>query len=467
MVPRPNEGTDANMKQKISFCIALVLLFVSLLPANAQAGACPGETILAGALAGSYPAQTVSCYYLTFLSSFVPEANESFPCGVGMRWNHRVLSGYDAEKSEAVFYVPPASWYYGQTPRIRFIISTYPNEYSLNPAGAEDLDLATLGIYYYADGDGYYSSQQRQIDQYTKITSWGSASLTGRDYYNSYLVDELLLTNTPAGGMIGISVNYNENDHVDFVISSFSISAYGDAVPDYCQIPNAVMPQPIIYPSPTFAATWTPGAATPTAITTAYPTAPAGTVYPTSTPTPFTFVTVPAESTPTSIPPLQLPTLQFSTPQIPEIPTLEISGGGGATVVPGSVPSLGDGIEIMVTRWFTSTQFAGGLDDTLPITATGSTDATIFQGPYAPTTDMPAYDGTVSSAIMRIPSMFATVIGYIKMPFVLMPHFTAFLVGIYIFLAVIIFVLMLKYGLRIGLAVVNWTIRIIELIPGL
>jgi hypothetical protein len=292
-------------------------------------------------------------------------------------------------------------------------------------------------------------------------------SIWGRDYFNAYLVDELLLANTPAGGMIGINVTYGDNDHVDFTVSSFSISAYGDAAPDYCPIPNAVMPQPTVYPSPTFEATWTPGAATPTAITTPYPTSPISTPYPTSTPTPFTFVTVPAENTPTSIPPLRLPTLQFTTPEIPEIPTLEISGGGGATVVPGSIPDLGDGIEIMVTRWYTSTQFGLGLDDTLPITETGSTEPTVFQGPFTPSADIPAYDGSFSSALMRIPAMFGTVIGYIKMPFALMPHFSVFLVGIYILLTVILFTLMLKYGLRIGLGVINWIIRIIELIPGL
>lgn len=455
------------MKRLLSLFVSLVL-FVSLTSSGqAQSGACPGETILAGAISGSYPDETIACYHLTFLSTFLPETNDSFPCGVAMRWDHRIVTGQDAERSELLFYVPPAAWYYGQTPRVRFIVSTYPNDYALTPAGADDLDLATLGIYYYADENGYYSSQRRVIGQYTKITSWGHSLLIGRDYFNAYLVDELLLADTPAGGMFGIDVTYGDNEHVDFTISSVSISAYGDAVPDYCPIPNAVMPQPTVYPSPTFEATWTPGAATPTVITTPYPTAVSGTVYPTSTPTPFTFVTVPAENTPTAISPLQLPTLRFSTPEMPVIPTLEISGGGGATVVPGSVPDLGDGIELMVTRWYTSTQLGIGLDDTIPITETGDSSAVVFQGPYAPSASIPSYDGSFSSAIMRIPAMFGMVIGFIKMPFALMPHFTVFLVGIYIFLAVILFTLMLKYGLRIGLAVINWIIRIIELIPGL
>lgn len=452
--------------------IILPLLFFFLLsthrPAAAQDGACPPYTIDGGSLAGYYPEDMIACANEGLLSQWTVIADDGFPCGQVMYWDHRILQPYDATQSEILFYVPPAAWYYGQLPRIKLLISTKPT-WSYFSTDAPSLDDALLGIYYFPESGDYYSSNLRSLSEYAKVTTYSAnASLGARYYYNVYFINEVLLADEPTGGMFAIIVFYGDNDHMDFAVSSVQISNYNDTFPDHCPIPNASNPDPTVFPTPTVEATWTPDGNTPTPITTPFPTSSYATVQPTATPTPFTFVTVPAIPSPTSIPPLRLNDLSFTTPVMPTIPTLQFSSSSGPTVVPGSIPDLGDGIELMVTRWFTSTQYSVGLTDTLPITYTEApTGSLVYQGPYAPSLEVPENEGTVTGAIMQIPSYFGASIGYLKMPFVLMPHFTTLLGGVYVLFSIMMFTMMLKYGLKIGLALVNWIIRIIELIPGM
>lgn len=466
------------MRKKRRLFVVIVFIAASILIAQkqvmAQSGACPPNSYLLGNPADSWQSSTKACTYNQLVVSLLDDTLDFYPC---QQWVNVLVWNVGQVIQDSVVYVPPAAQFLSQTARVRFHLWFIPvNPFqNLIPPGPE-YDTLPVKIEYYSSNGNLMSFSVHPLGDYTKISTWWDDGAGINHYYNVYIIDQTLYTDNGAGGFFKVRLLTTEDNRppngYSWAMSSWRAGAQGDYMPELCSIPNASLPGPTPHPTGTIPPTWTPNATpSPTPIQTPGATSIGTTPVPTWTPTAWVWPTLQAEITPSPWPHMSIPTVQFSTPGIPVVDPVTGSAPAIPTPDPVSIGSLASGIELVVTRWFTSTNYGLGLGEVLPIQqayTSGITSTYIISGAIAPTrTIIAANAGTVGGVLVGIPVYIGEAVGYWKMLGQLLPSFWPLLSGIIIYFFVVVFILLLRFGVHTAIALSEWLRRIIELIPGM
>ena len=506
--------------------LALITLLIILgLPdlAAAQNGLCPENSILLlPTPLGTWPAWVAVCNGggVPLDNQVIIEQDAYLPCTQYVSMGHNPFL-----EDPAVVYVPPDEWTVGPYARVQFEV-WFDEPYTMAaPSGYN------FWIVYFNQYGTITISENHTLDEYQSVIGIYEPEPGIGDYFRVWLVDEVLTINEVEGGYFMVQSRFDTLFATGFTnIASWRASRSDITQPLLCNVPWATMPPtPTPWWLPTATATGTPEPTntpvptapgntvtpvptwtrtpSPTPTGTAAPTdtpQPTATAVPTDTPvptyTPAVWSTIASPATATKWPDLALPLVPYATPQLPvaatiaplqatpwptpyfqtpELPEIEpINTPGPVETIEGSIDVglMATAISLVMTRYYTSTELALDLDETLPDWTTYSTppppigtrtvtDPAIYGG-LGPIQEAPVVPGTVTEALSMIPTGLAVVIGMVRMGPDLLPNFWSSILIIILYGLVAAFTLMLKYGLRIALALINWIIRLIELIPG-
>lgn len=507
------------MKRWIVILVIILGLAAAARPLLAQNGLCPeGSIMLFPTPLGTWPAWVAVCNGGNTDGQVFVEEDSGRPCGQYVR----MLSFPIILDDPAVVYVPPDEWVIGPYARVQFEL-WFDDPYHVNPPEF------SFWLVYFNQAGLIVTQENHTLSEYQYVTGWYEIEPGVGQAFKTWLIDETIITNETEGGyfMIVADVGGFPGDAASH-IASWRASRTDQTQPLLCPVPYATMPAtptPWWEPSPTATGTpeptntpvpTAPGSTitpvvtwtrtpSPTPTGTPAPTdtpQPTATAVPTDTPvptwTPASWSTIAAPATATKWPDLNLPLVPYATPQLPiaatiapllatpwptpyfqtpELPEIEpINTPGPVETIEGSIDVglMATAISLVMTRYYTSTELALDLDETLPDwsgsgltgTYTLTQQSPTQYGGLAPIASAPTPPSTVSGAFSMIITGLGVMIGMVRMGPDLLPNFWPSVLILMLFGLVTAFVLSLKYGLRIALALINWIIRLIELIPG-
>lgn len=342
---------ERRIKSVLIIIVATALFFLAQ-PGHVAAQSCPPTSYLLGQPADTSPSDTNFCAYNLWAVSIEDNTSGYHPCA--QRVSTYIPVGVNV--SHHVDIVPPATLYMSQLARFRALV-WLGNSGSVLPGGF-DISDGVLRIDYYDSAGDWYSSSEAELGNYQVVNTWVPGTIYGRAYYNVYLINTTLATDDGNGGFFTVTLRFPHEDYrlMYWKLASVRIGAADDYLEPYCPIPNADLPAETPQPTATVAATWTPHA-TPTAMTTPWPTSSGTTPWPTWTQTPFFFPEVLAENTPTPFPPVQLAPIVWPTiPTLPAQVSTPTATPDSPTATPGA--SNTDIIQTIQAQWGAPVEWA-------------------------------------------------------------------------------------------------------------
>lgn len=469
------------MNKMNKFVLITLTIFVfwgSTTRVHAQEIGCPAEDTEIGTPHGSWPGSLVVCESI-YNNTYITEDPQNFyPCT-----QHITAQGslaYPYGTFGFVAYVPSES-----VVRIRFLYWEGSYLFYATP-GSE----ATILVEYITADGLQYDYLEIPVNSFPNVVTAYYGFYDLPYYYRVYMVDFFI--SVPNGGVTNglFAIAFQGVDMIGDMsahVASLQVGSFNQVFPDFCPLPNGdpwpltptppgyVSPTPIATPTGTIPFTYTPA-----------PTAIAGTIMPTRTPTAIVLATLPLIDTPTPYPVISLPTLQFP---LWIFPTIEpINTPPPLTVVfPTATPAatntpfgggedgeeLGDGVDEMAADIaMLATQWVGVIDAgyeqmaltrTVGITTWVDSFNILVRGPDP--VEVEQYAALAPVPVVQAANTMATVISLIKSLQLYAPSLWPVVLTLLISFSLVTGTIIVKVLTNIVWRLLEWIRRLIELIP--